>query len=149
MMSGVPLETCCTLNKRWNNKFYYKVASCWLFLLIPSYHIFHKFLWYGLCNTTLLLTWTNPLQRLLNSLIRVYINLWSLRTPVIVHFRYLFTAVFNIVIYSKNIFLMYKINSIFIEAPLFNLKWWEMKEHFISLASFKGNRFLSFLGSRG
>ena len=22
--------------KRWNNKFYYKVASCWLFLLIHS-----------------------------------------------------------------------------------------------------------------
>jgi hypothetical protein len=23
-------------NKRWNNKFYYKVASCWLFLLIHT-----------------------------------------------------------------------------------------------------------------
>ena len=34
MMSGVPLETCWAFNKRWNNKFYYKVASCWLFLLI-------------------------------------------------------------------------------------------------------------------
>jgi len=33
MMSGMPLETCLTFNKRWNNKFYYKVASCWLFLL--------------------------------------------------------------------------------------------------------------------
>jgi len=33
MMSGVPLETCRAFNKRWNNKFYYKVASCWLFLL--------------------------------------------------------------------------------------------------------------------
>jgi hypothetical protein len=33
MMSGVPLETCWAFNKRWNNKFYYKVASCWLFLL--------------------------------------------------------------------------------------------------------------------
>jgi len=34
MMSGVPLETCSAFNKLWNNKFYYKVASCWLFLLV-------------------------------------------------------------------------------------------------------------------
>jgi len=34
-MSGVPLETCWAFNERWNNKFYYKVASCWLFL--PSH----------------------------------------------------------------------------------------------------------------
>jgi len=34
MMSGMPLETCWAFNKLWNNKFYYKVASCWLFLLI-------------------------------------------------------------------------------------------------------------------
>jgi hypothetical protein len=33
MMSGVPLETCWAFNKRWSNKFCYKVASCWLFLL--------------------------------------------------------------------------------------------------------------------
>jgi hypothetical protein len=33
MMSGVPLETCWDFNERWNNKFCYKVASCWLFLL--------------------------------------------------------------------------------------------------------------------
>jgi hypothetical protein len=32
-MSGVPLETCWAFNKRWNNTFYYKVASFWLFLL--------------------------------------------------------------------------------------------------------------------
>jgi hypothetical protein len=31
--SGVPLETCWALNERWNNKFCYKVASSWLFLL--------------------------------------------------------------------------------------------------------------------
>jgi len=36
MMSGVPLETCWAFKKRWNNKFYNKVASCWLFLLICS-----------------------------------------------------------------------------------------------------------------
>ena len=33
MMSGMPLETCWAFNKCWNNKFYYNVASCWLFLL--------------------------------------------------------------------------------------------------------------------
>jgi hypothetical protein len=33
IMSGVPLETCWAFNERWNNKFYYKVASCWLFHL--------------------------------------------------------------------------------------------------------------------
>jgi len=32
MMSGVSLETCSAINKHWNNKFYYTVASCWLFL---------------------------------------------------------------------------------------------------------------------
>jgi hypothetical protein len=37
MMSGVPLETCWAFNKLWNNKFYYKVASCWLFLLILKF----------------------------------------------------------------------------------------------------------------
>jgi hypothetical protein len=36
MMSGMPLETCWAFNKLWNNKFYYKVASRWLFLLIHS-----------------------------------------------------------------------------------------------------------------
>ena len=33
MMSSMPLETCSVVNERWNNKFRYKVASCWLFLL--------------------------------------------------------------------------------------------------------------------
>jgi len=32
MMSGVSLETCWTIKKHWKNKFYYTVASCWLFL---------------------------------------------------------------------------------------------------------------------
>jgi len=35
-MSGVTLETCGAFNKFWNNKFYYKVASCRLFLLIHT-----------------------------------------------------------------------------------------------------------------
>ena len=34
MMSGMALETCWAFNQLRNNKFYYKVASCWLFLLI-------------------------------------------------------------------------------------------------------------------
>ena len=33
ILSGVLLKTCWAFNERWNNKFYYKVASCWLFLL--------------------------------------------------------------------------------------------------------------------
>jgi len=32
MMGGVSLETCWAIKKHWNNKFYYTVASCWLFL---------------------------------------------------------------------------------------------------------------------
>jgi hypothetical protein len=32
MMSGVSLETCRAIDKHWNNKFQYIVASCWLFL---------------------------------------------------------------------------------------------------------------------
>jgi len=31
MMNGVPLETCWAFKKLWNNKFYYKAASCWYF----------------------------------------------------------------------------------------------------------------------
>jgi hypothetical protein len=42
MMSGVPLETFWVFNERWNNKFYYKVASCWLFLL--SHTTMHEFM---------------------------------------------------------------------------------------------------------
>jgi hypothetical protein len=36
MMSGMPLEKCWAFNERWNNKFYYNVASFWLFLLIHT-----------------------------------------------------------------------------------------------------------------
>jgi hypothetical protein len=36
MMNGMPLETCWAVNERWNNKFCYMVASCWLFLLSLS-----------------------------------------------------------------------------------------------------------------
>ena len=58
MVSGIPLETCWAFNKFWNNKFYYKVTSCWLFLLIhttmhgsmdikknPDADIYNSFLW--------------------------------------------------------------------------------------------------------
>ena len=30
-MSGVPLESCWVSKNLWNNKFYYKAASCWYF----------------------------------------------------------------------------------------------------------------------
>jgi len=49
-MSGIPLETCWAFNERWNDKFCYRVASCWLFLLnhykvIPlSHYLKHTFL---------------------------------------------------------------------------------------------------------
>jgi hypothetical protein len=36
MMGVMPLETWRAFNKRWNNKLYYKAASCWLFLLIHT-----------------------------------------------------------------------------------------------------------------
>ena len=36
MINVMPLETCWAFNEQWNNKFYYKVASCWLFLLIQT-----------------------------------------------------------------------------------------------------------------
>ena len=36
IMRDMPLETCWAFNERWNNKFYCKVASCWLFLLNPA-----------------------------------------------------------------------------------------------------------------
>ena len=34
MMGGVSLETCWTIKKHWNNKFYYTVASCFYFCKI-------------------------------------------------------------------------------------------------------------------
>ena len=39
MMSGAPLETCWAFKKLCNNKFYYKAASCWLFLQIHCWRI--------------------------------------------------------------------------------------------------------------
>jgi hypothetical protein len=43
MMSGMPLETCWAFNERCNNKFYYKVASCWLFVLSHFINYFSVF----------------------------------------------------------------------------------------------------------
>jgi len=40
MMSGMPLEKCWAFNERWNNKFYYKVAYCWLLLLSLASYVF-------------------------------------------------------------------------------------------------------------
>jgi hypothetical protein len=39
MMSSMLLETCWAFNERWNNTFYYKAVSCWLFLLSVKYAI--------------------------------------------------------------------------------------------------------------
>jgi len=47
-MRGMPFETCWAFNERWNNKFYYKVASCWLFLLIH----FSLSLWQAWLNSS-------------------------------------------------------------------------------------------------
>ena len=40
MMGSMQIETCWAFNKFWNNKFYYMVASCWLFLLIRHAEIY-------------------------------------------------------------------------------------------------------------
>ena len=32
MVNGLSLETYWVIKKYWNNKFYYTVSSCWLFL---------------------------------------------------------------------------------------------------------------------
>ena len=44
MMSGMLLETCRAFSERWNNKFFYKGASCWLFLLSHAYFSHLKWL---------------------------------------------------------------------------------------------------------
>jgi len=36
LMSGGPLETCWAFRKIWNNKFYYKAASCWYFYWVSK-----------------------------------------------------------------------------------------------------------------
>ena len=48
MMSGMLLETCWAFNERWNNKFCYNVAYCWLFLLSHFFNPFFLplFLWF-------------------------------------------------------------------------------------------------------
>ena len=46
MMSGVPLETCWAFKKLWNNKFYYKAASCWYFywvkIVMPKIYSWYR-----------------------------------------------------------------------------------------------------------
>jgi len=48
MMSCVSLETCWAIKKHWINKFYYTVASCWLFLydLYYDVQIHEHHVWY-------------------------------------------------------------------------------------------------------
>jgi len=52
MMSGVPLETCWAFNKLWNNKFYYKAASCWCFYRIIHNARIHEYQIYVYCTLT-------------------------------------------------------------------------------------------------
>jgi hypothetical protein len=56
MMSGMPLETCQAFDKFWNYKFYYKVASCWLFLLI--HYTMHGSM-HGSMNITFVMMFTS------------------------------------------------------------------------------------------
>ena len=54
MMSGVPLETYWAFNKLWNNKFYYKAASCWYFYSViydARIHEYQILDTVGLCDT--------------------------------------------------------------------------------------------------
>ena len=44
MMSGVPLETRWAFKKLWNNKFYYKAASCWYFYWVIYDARIHEYL---------------------------------------------------------------------------------------------------------
>jgi len=39
----VPLETCLAFNKLWNNKFYYKAASCWYFYWVICEAWIHEY----------------------------------------------------------------------------------------------------------
>ena len=57
MMSGVPLETCSAFNERWNNKFCYKVASCWLFLLNHIYIYIYNTVVFWLWSVCCLILW--------------------------------------------------------------------------------------------
>ena len=50
MMSGTSLKTCWAIKKHWNNKLYYTVASCWLFLYELYYDAWiheHQVCWYS------------------------------------------------------------------------------------------------------
>jgi hypothetical protein len=53
MMSGVSPETGWAIRKHWYNKFYYTVASCWLFLCILYYdaRIHEHQIYPIICNT--------------------------------------------------------------------------------------------------
>jgi hypothetical protein len=48
MMGGMPLETCWAFNKLWNNKFYYKAASCWYFYWVIYDARIHEYQIYSL-----------------------------------------------------------------------------------------------------
>jgi len=72
MMSGMPLETCWAFNEQWINKFYYKVASCWLFLL--SHTTMH-----GSMNINPLNAGLNPICYLLALLAHHFLHVSRIR----------------------------------------------------------------------
>ena len=87
IMSGMPLETCWAFNERLNNKFYYKVASCWLFLQSHTIHV----VWH-ICSSSSKYIMTHYLQNSRknykfvtsgNSLIKYGLK-WSIQTGCLV-----------------------------------------------------------------
>ena len=100
MMSDMPLETCGAFNKLWNNMYYYKVASCWLFLL--SHTTMH-----GSMNINFLNAELNPICHLL-ALLGVHflhvsrIRVKSLTLRLLVSYIYIY-----IYIYMEHLFLMF------------------------------------------
>jgi hypothetical protein len=87
MMSGVPLETCWAFNERWNNKFYYKVASCWLFVLSNT-------TMHGFMNIKTILS-----DLLLRNWYHLTVNLTTRRSQTVFNFQLSLTiaANFNVV----------------------------------------------------
>ena len=75
MMSGMPLETWWAFNERWNNKFYYKVTSCWLFLLILT--VMH-----GSMNIKSGSDWGNSRDESTFSMLKPLHGTWSLKLSI-------------------------------------------------------------------
>jgi hypothetical protein len=77
MMSAVPLEICWAFNGRWNNKFCYKVASFWLFILRKGMSYIQK-KWSGVKCTIHILS-RNYLLKDNTNLLKTKHNLFYIR----------------------------------------------------------------------